>query len=375
MHKSFRANVKTKVDNTKVREEVRDGRKLIIVPSATLPDDVVMNRIKYPAAAIAKSFKSLERSPAPFGHPTVNGMFVSAKDPEGLARGWIGAWNENVRRENGRVFLDKVIDVKVANQSEEGQKVLAAIAAGEPIHTSTGLYFDATPAEKGQDHDWVINAMTFDHDAILIGTTGAATPEKGVGMMVNSQGESEEIEVVNSSIEDVDDLDRVVEEIARAMQRDKQKPLLAKIKAAIIGVFTGNERETLNNQEVDMTAPTKEQFDALSAEVKTLSETVSGTLANTATTVQEAIAAALKPVTDQIAANAADQKTKDETEAAELVTKVVAANMLAEDVAKVTPLVTLRALAANIKTGAAKPLNHSAAQNNAQGYKLPEGDK
>ena len=109
------------------------------MPSATLPDDVVMNDILYPAAEIAKSFKTLERTPAPLGHPSVNGKFLSARDPEGLNQGWIGAWNENVRQEGGRVLLDKVIDVERANQSEGGKRVLAAIDAGDPVHTSTGL--------------------------------------------------------------------------------------------------------------------------------------------------------------------------------------------------------------------------------------------
>ena len=375
MSKNFRANIKTTVDNKKVREEERDGRKVIIVPSATLPDDVVMNRIKYPAAAIAKSFKTLERSPAPFGHPTMNGKFVSAKDPEGMARGWIGAWNENVRRENGRVFLDKVIDVKVANQSEEGQKVLAAIAAGEPIHTSTGLYFDADPAPKGTvDHDWVINAMTFDHDAILIGESGAATPEKGVGMMVNSAGEAEEIDVVNSSVE-VDELDWAVEHAVRVMEQQAKKPLLDKIKnvvkAAFIDAF-GSERATSNQQEEDMTV-SKEQFDALSGTVSALSDQVTNALGGLGTTISDAVAAALKPVTDQVAANAADQKAKDDAEVAALTLKLVAANVLTEEVASATPLVALRHLAANIKVKSADQFQANQGQDD-RGYKLPKGE-
>lgn len=134
-----RVNIRTLANSAAIRREKRNGRDVIIVPSATLPDDVVMNDILYPAAEIAKSFKSLERTPAPLGHPSVNGKFLSARDPEGLNQGWIGAWNENVRQEGGRVLLDKVIDVAVANQSEGGKRVLAAIEAGDPVHTSTGL--------------------------------------------------------------------------------------------------------------------------------------------------------------------------------------------------------------------------------------------
>lgn len=124
MTKRVRVNVRTLANTAAVRREKRNGRDVVIVPSATLPDDVVMNGIQYPADEIEKSYRTLNRTPAPAGHPLINGQFVSASDPEGINIAWIGAWNENVRRENGRVFLDKVIDVARASQSDEGRAVL-----------------------------------------------------------------------------------------------------------------------------------------------------------------------------------------------------------------------------------------------------------
>ena len=82
-----RVNIRSVANTALVRTETRNGRKIMIIPSATLPDDVVMNGIKYPAQEIANSFKTLERTPAPFGHPLVNGKFVSASDPEGINLG------------------------------------------------------------------------------------------------------------------------------------------------------------------------------------------------------------------------------------------------------------------------------------------------
>jgi len=64
-----------------IRREKLNGRDVIIVPSATLPDGIVMNDILYPAEEIERSYKGLERTPAPLGHPTINGKFVSARDP------------------------------------------------------------------------------------------------------------------------------------------------------------------------------------------------------------------------------------------------------------------------------------------------------
>jgi hypothetical protein len=179
-----RVNVRTLANVKAVRKEKRNGREVVIVPSATLPDNVVMNGIMYPADEIEKGYISLNRTPAPLSHPMINGKFVSASDPEGINIGWIGAWNENVRRENGRVHLDKVIDVERANQSEGGKAVLAAIERGEPVHTSTGLLCNLEAANGDVPYKHIARNLVFDHDAILLDEEGAATPEQGVGMLV-----------------------------------------------------------------------------------------------------------------------------------------------------------------------------------------------
>lgn len=186
---TIRVNMRTAVVNAAIRRErAPDGREVMIVPSATLPDNVIMNRVLYPADEIAKSYKSLENTPAPLGHPQIDGQLVNAADPRAINGYWIGAYNCNVRRENGRVLLDKVIDLDVANRSDGGRRVIDAVNAGAPIHTSTGLRLDREPAPAGvTDYDWVARNMRFDHDAILLDEPGAASPEQGVGMLVNGQ--------------------------------------------------------------------------------------------------------------------------------------------------------------------------------------------
>lgn len=138
--KQARINVRTRVNAASIRRERRAGRDVIVVPSATLPDGIVMNGVRYPAAAIEKGFGSLEGTPAPLGHPTVEGQFVSASDPRGMVRGFVGAWNENVRRESGRVLIDKVIDVEYAKQLDGGRAVLEAIEKGAPIQHRAVLH-------------------------------------------------------------------------------------------------------------------------------------------------------------------------------------------------------------------------------------------
>lgn len=342
--KHARINITTVVNKKAIRKETRNGRDVIIVPSATLPDNIVMNDILYPAEEIEKSFMSLNRTPAPLGHPKVNGEYLSARDPEGLNQGWIGAWNENVRRENGRVFLDKIIDVQRAGQSDEGRRVLNAIEKGEPIHTSTGLLCNLDSA-KDQKYKFIARNMEFDHDAILLDVSGAATPSDGVGIFVNAQGDTEKVDVINSIYEQTEnDLDWAVEQVARALEKRQKTSLYERMKSALVEAFGSDPAESETNEE-DKTM-TKEELDGLTSKIDKLSESVS----KISEAVGTAVANSLKPLVDAHNAAAETAKAAEEAEKAELVGKVVKANMLDETAAKAAPLATLKALAANIKS-------------------------
>jgi len=352
MGKHVRVNIRTIANMASIRKERRNGRDKIVVPSATLPDGIVMNGISYPAEEIEKGFMSLNNTYAPLGHPTVNGMFVSASDPEGINIGWIGAHNENVRRENGRVLLDKVIDVARANESVGGRSVLEAVEKGTPIHTSTGLFCDLE-ASTDDAYEFIARNMAFDHDAILLGEDGAATPEQGVGMMVNAKGEESQIDVINSVFEDFErEMDWAADMALRAAERLERVPVMDRIKSAILDAVRGAGREpSANTGEADMTD--KAQFDALSAKVDALTESQNGI----GETIANAVTAAMKPLTDNLAEMQANQTAKDKAELDGYVAKIVKANILdAESAAELT-LNAARKLAANAKPGTAAALN------------------
>lgn len=369
-----RVNVRTLANSAAIRREKRNGRDVIIVPSATLPDNVVMNDILYPADEIAKSFKSLERTPAPLGHPKVNGAFLSARDPEGLNQGWIGAWNENVRQEKGRVLLDKVIDVERAGQSEGGKRVLNAIDKGEPIHTSTGLLALMEAANGDVPYKFTAREIEFDHDAILLDEEGAATPDMGVGMMVNSAGD--EIEVINSTLTEEAErgLDWAIEHLAQALERRERASWLEQFRSAVLKLIPGSERApSTNKQENDM-AVSDEQFKALSDEVKTLSESVNPEALGKA--IGDAVANAVKPLVDAQTEALANAKAKDEAELTELREKIVKANLLDEDSAKELTLNAARALAKKAEPGKAAALNGGGFNPSGEkrSFKLPKAE-
>jgi hypothetical protein len=355
-NKRVRVNIRSVANTKAARQEMRNGRAVMVVPSATLPDDIVMNDIRYPAAEIASSYATLNRTPAPLGHPTINGQFVSASDPEGINIGYVGAWNENARRDGGRVFLDKVIDIEVANRSEGGKRVLAAINAGDAVHTSTGLYCDLAPAAEGDGCKWVASNMTFDHDAILLGEQGAATPEQGVGMMVNGK----QIEVINSAVDWADrDLDWAVTSVVEALEKRQKAGLVDRLKSLLIEAFAPLREKPLNEKDADMAD--EKQLEALSATVNALKEAndkIGETIAN-------AVAAAVKPLIDAQATLTANAVAAEAAAKAELVAKVVKANLLSEDAAKATPVNVLTELVAKVAPGKAAALNGAPITGNA----------
>ncbi|HDU6007718.1 TPA: hypothetical protein RFW60_003395 [Klebsiella pneumoniae subsp. pneumoniae] len=188
-------NVNTKVNSQTIRRETYNGREHVVIPSYTLPANVIMNREFYPEAEITANYQSMEGTIAPLGHPTVDGQPVSAFSPEGLCTGFIGAWNRNVTLKGNRVYSEKWVDVERAMESPGGQRLMGRITAlengesSEPIWSSVAVYREQIPAPeelKRQGADWVVKIHSIDHDAILLDEPPAAGPEKGVGLMVNA---------------------------------------------------------------------------------------------------------------------------------------------------------------------------------------------
>ena len=205
--KRLLVNFRTVVNQSMIKRETRNGDEFVIIRSATLPDNCVMNGGLYPGDEIEKAFMTLDGKMAPLGHPQdANGNFVLAASQYSIDNFYVGAFNENVTRENGRVFLDKAINVSKAMSTDKGKRLMDRIkaienGAGEPIHTSTGVLLQARDGEgvnhKGQEYTWIAENMVFDHDAILIDEPGAATPEDGVGIAVNSAGDKFDVQFVD----------------------------------------------------------------------------------------------------------------------------------------------------------------------------------
>ena len=383
------SNISVQVNSASVRKEKRDGRDYIIVNAKTLPKDIVMNGILYPEDEVKKSYKTLEGTPAPYGHPKVNGKHVSATNPYGINAGWIGAFNENVVYENGRVSMDKVIDIQVANLSENGRKVLAALEKQEPIHTSTGVFVEtedlAEPVtnEAGKKYSRIARNMMFDHDCFLLNTPGAATPDEGVGIFVNSQ---DEVDVVNSDLpaEVMKSYDEEItwaaKRLADALQAKDNAAKSNGIIAKIMSLFSSGVKdeaaglETNEGKKEGDHMPIKdEEFKALEVKVDTLVTNSE----NIAKSVADAVAAAVAPLNAAITELKANSANAEKAERSELVAKLVANSLIEEGDAEEFTTNALRKLAGKIKPGKAAPVvpgfsTNSADNNPFKDYNLNE---
>ena len=178
----------TQVNSDRITD---DGETITIRSTTPVVDDVVMNGGLYPADEIAKSYASLEGTPAPLDHPVdADGNFISASNGDGLQKFYVGAINKNVSYKNGVVESDVVVNKAQALAHPRGKEFIERLANKDPIHISTGLMLQKEQAvgnSKGKDYTWKAVNMTFDHVAILLNSQGAGTPSDGVGMWTNAE--------------------------------------------------------------------------------------------------------------------------------------------------------------------------------------------
>lgn len=192
------------INAANISTETIDGDEHIVIRGVVpVVDNVVMNGGLYPAAEINKSYQTLEGNQMPLGHPKIGGEYVSASNPRAVNKFHIGAWAENVRKDGDRVVMDMKINKRYAEGTEKGKRVLTRIeemqanSDAEPIHVSTGLLLSREQNKgksKGKSYSWVARNMRFDHVAILLDEPGAATPDDGVGIFVNADNSTEEVE-------------------------------------------------------------------------------------------------------------------------------------------------------------------------------------
>lgn len=185
---------------------IGDQEHYVIRGAVPIVDDIVMNGGLYPAEEINNSYQTMEGKLMPLPHPKVDGKFVSANDPRAINTYHVGAWAQNVSKAGEKAVMDVYVNKAVAESKPDGKRLVKRLddmIAGtnsDPIHLSTGLLLNKeqkSGESKGKKYSWVAHNMRFDHVAILLDEPGAGTPEDGVGMFVNADGQESEVETAN----------------------------------------------------------------------------------------------------------------------------------------------------------------------------------
>lgn len=184
-----------------------NGQEHYVIRGAVpIVDDIVMNGGLYPAEEINNSYQTMEGKLMPLPHPMVDGKYVSANDPRAINAYHVGAWAQNVSKSGDQVVMDVYINKAVAETKSDGKRLinrLDEMVAGtntDPIHLSTGLLTNKekkSGESKEKKYTWIARNMQFDHIAILLDEPGAGTPEEGVGMFVNADGQEGEVETAS----------------------------------------------------------------------------------------------------------------------------------------------------------------------------------
>lgn len=392
-------NIASLVVNSDIRTETIEGVEFTVIPSRTLPKDVVMNSIMYPSEEVEAAISTLDMSPVTIGHPVVNGKFAPASDPiSQAAYGILGAHNRvKGKTDDGRWVVEKLIPTEQLQNTERGKKLAEAIKHKRPIHTSTGVYLTKEPEigvnAMGQEYTYRAKIDRFDHDAILLNEVGAATPEQGVGIFVNAKGESEETEVMYVNLssgddfsmssngmrmklqdaarkqfnpEDDDDMWIYVEDFnetkAIVCQKNKQFAVeykmvgdeiefvgeLKKVESAgfkfteVIGRIVDKVISVVKSEPSDESQTVNKNREGNEVDETKVNEMIANALA-----AKEAEKAqAIKDAVEQgiAAAMAANAQTQADAEKAQLVEQVVNAKLLPEDAAKECGIAALKAM-------------------------------
>lgn len=184
-----------------------NGQEHYVIRGAVpIVDDIVMNGGLYPAEEINNSYQTMERKLMPIGHPMVNGKYVSANDPQAVNDYYAGAWAQNVSKANDKVVMDVYVNKAVADTKPDGKRLIQRLDDmitgnnADPIHVSTGLLLNKEQKageSKQKKYSWVAHNMQFDHIAILLDEPGAGTPDEGVGMFVNADGQEADVEATS----------------------------------------------------------------------------------------------------------------------------------------------------------------------------------
>lgn len=164
-----------------------DGQAYYVINNVPLVKAMVLNNARLDVNEIVKTLKAWNLKPVTFGHPKVNGNFVSAATEE-VIKDHVGFVN-NVRMQVDKMRGDLFLNKAKIDALPFGAEFIERVQRGDKIDVSTG-YFDHMAEQEsgikdGKHYSYVQKNIAADHLAILLDEPGACSVNDGCGINVN----------------------------------------------------------------------------------------------------------------------------------------------------------------------------------------------
>ena len=171
------------------RYETRNGKQYLVVPMSLIVPGVLngsQGPLLYRPEELSRDTSIWNGMPLVYTHPTVNGIPVSARDPDILDKYGIG-WSYRTTF-NNKLVSEGWIDVEAANRVEP--RIVESVTQNKKVELSTGLFTERVSVPDGSVFNNVFYKFDTknykpDHIAVLLEGTGACSIAHGCGLNVN----------------------------------------------------------------------------------------------------------------------------------------------------------------------------------------------
>lgn len=185
---SFTINLLPKL----VRHDSMEDREYIVVPMVILTEGVHSGSdgpLYYPKEELSKTPAVWNHKPVVVYHPEMNGMAISACDPDVITNRKVGVMM-NTKFKGGRLTSEAWIEADRANKVDP--RIMEAVEKNEMMELSTGVFVDCEQEEgewKGETYNGIARNYRPDHLALLPDKIGACSISDGAGFLRNESSE------------------------------------------------------------------------------------------------------------------------------------------------------------------------------------------
>jgi hypothetical protein len=171
-----------------VRFDTMEGRDYIVAPMVMITEGVHNGSngpLYYPRSELSKTPEVWNHKPVVVYHPTMNGLGVSACDPNVITNRKVGViMNTYFDKKAGKLRAEAWLEKE--RIQEVDPRIAEALSSGEIMELSTGLFTDNELIDgewNGKQYKYVARNYRPDHLALLPDKTGACSIEDGAGLL------------------------------------------------------------------------------------------------------------------------------------------------------------------------------------------------